>query len=84
VAKTLCVDILLSLSNTQLYFIVYHYRRPVENQNVWTGKALRGHGKGTTPATIEWAAAADLPTPTSHYKLVASVGSLPCNRHKLR
>jgi len=29
------------------------------------------------PATIVRSAAADLPTPTSHYELVASVGSLP-------
>ena len=40
-------------------------------------EALRGHGKDTTPATIEWSAAAGLPIFASHYKLVASVGSLP-------
>jgi len=38
---------------------------------------LRGHGEATTPATIEWSAAALLPIPASHYKLVAPVGSLP-------
>ena len=36
-----------------------------------------GHGEETTVATIEWSAAAGLPTAAIHYKLVASVGSLP-------
>jgi len=44
---------------------------------VRSAEGLRGHSEDTTLATIEWSAAADLPTPASHYKLVASVGSLP-------
>ena len=45
--------------------------------HVRSNKALRGHGEDTMPATAKWSAAAGLPTPARHYKLMTSVGLLP-------
>jgi hypothetical protein len=44
---------------------------------VCSTKVLRGHDEDTMAATTKQSTAAGLPTSTSHYKLMASVGSLP-------
>ena len=45
--------------------------------HVRSTKAVRGHGESTMPATAKCSAAAGLPTPARHYKLMTSVGLLP-------